>query len=142
MVFPEGRYSKTVRALPVSPGVVEWREDIEGVVKTPTAKSTSTEMSDEAKTILKSAASGDGRVMYLRHLRGQNIQSGGKQMIAGEDARAVARWVGGLEDLQRRRFIRDLGHKGEVFEVTREGYEAADDLPEDQSNLYALVRSN
>jgi hypothetical protein len=30
--------------------------------------------------------------------------------------------------LERRRYIKDLGYKGEVFEVTREGYEAADEL--------------
>lgn len=33
-----------------------------------------------------------------------------------------------LEDLQRRRFIKDLGNKREVFEISREGYQAADQL--------------
>jgi len=120
-----------VRALPVFPGVVDWREDITGVVTTPAAKSKSTELSDEAKTILKSAATGDGRIMHVRYMGGEDIQCGGQQMITDRDPRAVARWVGGLEDLQRRRFIRDLGHKGEVFKVTREGYEAADDISDD-----------
>ena len=55
---------------------------------------------------------------------------GNKSMIPDQDARTIARWTGGLEDLQRRRYIKDLGHKGEVFEVTREGFEAADGLSE------------
>ena len=120
-----------VRALPTLPGAVDWREDIAGVARIPPIKSASAELSDEAKTILKSAAVGDGNIMYLRHSGGQDIQSGGKQMVTGNDGRVVARWVGGLEDLQRRRFIKDLGHKGEVFEVTREGYDAADEISDD-----------
>jgi hypothetical protein len=119
-----------VRALPVAPGKVDWREDIEGVVRTSKSKSTSTELSDEAKAILLAAVDGDGRVMNVRHSGGETIQAGGKQIITDQSPRNVARWLGGIEDLQRRRLIRDLGHKGEVFEVTREGYEVADELSE------------
>jgi hypothetical protein len=39
--------------------------------------------------------------------------------------------VGGLQDLRRRRYITDVGHKSEVFKVTREGFEAADQLGTD-----------
>jgi hypothetical protein len=117
-----------VRALPVVPGHVEWREGIDGVVRTPKIKSTTTELSDEAKTILKAAATGGGTIMYVRTFGGETIQAGNRSMIPDKDPRIVARWTGGLEDLQRRRYIKDRGHKGEVFEVTREGYEAADAL--------------
>ena len=117
-----------VRALPVLPGTVDWRDDITGVATAPKKKSTSTELSDEAKLILKEAIAGSGRITYRRGLGGQEISANGKSMIPDDDARTIARWVGGLEDLQRRRYIKDLGHKREVFEVTREGYEAADQL--------------
>lgn len=120
-----------VRALPIAPTVVDWREGIESVVTVPKAKSTSTQLSSEAKAILATAASGDGRIMYLRHLGGQTLQVGGKQMIPDQGPRTVALWIGGLEDLQRRRYIADMGHKGKVFEVTREGYEAADSISVD-----------
>ncbi|MBT8490272.1 MAG: toll/interleukin-1 receptor domain-containing protein [Deltaproteobacteria bacterium] len=115
-----------IRALPIAPSVVDWREGIESVITVPKTKSTSTELSHEAKMILKAATSADGHVMCLRYLGGQTIQAGGKQLIPDESPRTIARWVGGIEDLQRRRYIVDIGHKGEVFQVTREGYEAAD----------------
>jgi len=121
-------FCEIVRALPIVPGVVDWREGIDGVVTTPKTKSTSTELSAEAKAILKEAASGDGHILHVRHSGGEEISTSGKSMIPAGDPRTTARWVGGLEDLQRRRYIKDLGHKGEVFKVTREGYEAADGL--------------
>jgi hypothetical protein len=118
-----------VRALPVAPGNIDWRSEISGVVTAPKIKSTSTELSAEAKAILKAAAAGDGRIMHLSSLGGMDIHAGGKSMIPDRDARTIARWEGGLEDLQRRRYIKDVGHKREIFEVTREGYEAADEMP-------------
>jgi hypothetical protein len=120
-----------VRALPIAHSAIDWREGIFGVVTAPKAKSTSTELSAEAKTILKVAVSGDGHILCHRSYGGKTIQIGGKQMIPDQSSRAVALWVGGVEDLQRRRYIVDIGHKGEIFQVTREGYEAADSLSDE-----------
>ena len=120
-----------VRALPIAHNLVDWREGIDGVVTAPKIKSTATELSAEATTILKAAASGDGHIMCHKSLRSQTIQVGGKQMIPDQSPRIVALWVGGVEDLQRRRYIMDIGHKGEFFQVTREGYEAADKIPDE-----------
>ncbi|CBE67795.1 MAG: TIR domain-containing protein [Candidatus Methylomirabilis oxygeniifera] len=127
---PLEAFGEIVRALPVVPGIVDWREGITGVVTTPRTKSTTTQLCDEAKAILKAAVAGDGRITHLRNMGGEKIGAGGQSMIPDNDSRTIARWVGGLEDLQRRRYAKDLGHKGEVFEVTREGYEAADELPD------------
>ena len=117
-----------VRALPLSVGTADWREGIGGVVATPKIRSTVAELSEEAKAILAAAAKGGGRIMHLKHMGGEVIQAGGESLIPNNDARTIARWVGGLEDLRRHRYITDLGHKGEVFQVTREGFEAADGL--------------
>lgn len=117
-----------VRALPLAFGLVDWRDEISGVVTAPKMTSTSTELSNEAKTILKAAATSNGTITHLRYCGGDSIQISGKSMIPDGDSRTVARWVGGLEDLQRHRYIKDIGHKGEVFDITREGYEAADKL--------------
>ena len=119
-----------VRALPVAPVGVDWRDDIAGVVTAPKTQSTATELSEEAKAILKAAVAGGGITMHRRYGGGQAIQAGRKSLIPDQAPRTIASWVGGLEDLQRRRYIKDLGHKGEVFEVTREGYKAADELPD------------
>ena len=54
-----------IRALPVVPGIVDWRAGIAGVITVPRIKSTSTQLSDEAKAILKAAVSGGGRIEHL-----------------------------------------------------------------------------
>ena len=117
-----------VRALPIVNNFIDWREGIDGIVTIPKIKSTATELSAEAKIILKSAASGDGHILRPKSLSEQIIQIGRKQIIPDQSPRTVALWVGGIEDLQRRRYISDVGHKGEFFQVTREGYEAADTI--------------
>ena len=120
-----------IRTLPVAPGSVDWRDGN----TTPGTRSTSTELSEEAKAILKAALkaaeakeTGDGRITHVRHLNGQAITVRGKSLIPEDgNPQTVARWVGGLEDLERRGYIRkyfkDRGRK--AFEVTHEGYEAA-----------------
>ena len=115
-----------VRALPVAPGIVDWRDEISGIDTISKTKSTSKELSGEAKSILKAATTNDGIISHSRYMGGQQIQAGDKELIPDQDSRTIASWVGGLEDLQRRQYIRDVSHKGEVFEVTREGYEATD----------------
>ena len=74
------------------------------------------------------ASAGDGMVFYHRSMGGEHIQANWKSLIPENNQRTIALWVGGIEDLVCRRFIKDLGHKGEVFEITREGYEAADEI--------------
>lgn len=117
-----------VRALPIESKLVDWREEIPGVVTSSLLRPKSAELSDEAKAILVEAAAGDGHILHVRYMGGEEIQTNGKSLIPSTDARTTALWVGGLEDLRRRRYILDRGHKGEVFEVTREGYEAVDAL--------------
>ncbi|MEE9911094.1 MAG: toll/interleukin-1 receptor domain-containing protein [Deltaproteobacteria bacterium] len=120
-----------VRALPIKPTVVDWREGICGVVTAPKTRTTSTELSLEAKTILKAAASSNGHILRHRGFGSETVKVNGKQLIPDQNPRSVALWVGGVEDLQRRRFITDVGHKGEVFQVTREGYDAADSIADE-----------
>lgn len=126
-------FREIVRALPVVTGALDWRDEIEGVTQLPKSKSTTTDLSEEAITILDTAASGDGTIMYVRTMGSEQIQAGSEQMIPDQEARTVAKWVGGLEDLQRRRFIKGRGHKGQVFEVTREGYSELDAIRDTKS---------
>ncbi|MYC95176.1 MAG: toll/interleukin-1 receptor domain-containing protein [Caldilineaceae bacterium SB0661_bin_32] len=119
---------ETIRALPVAPGPVDWRDEVTGVATVPQIKSTSAELSDEAKALLGEAVISDGSIMHMRFIGGETISVNNKPMMPDQDHRTIARWTGGLEDLQRRRYIKDIGHEGKVFEVTREGYDAADEL--------------
>lgn len=120
-----------VRALPIAPGIIDWRDEIEGVVKVPQMKSTSTTLSTEAETLLKVAAAGDGRIWHPRISGGEIIQASNNSMLPDQDPRTIALWEGGIEDLLRSRYIKDIGTKREMFEVTREGYDAADELDQD-----------
>jgi hypothetical protein len=117
-----------VRALPIATGPVDWRPDITGIVTSPAVKSKTAELSKEAKQILLEAAEGDGTILRLSTFGGDHIQTNGKSLIPDANPKTVAHWMGGLEDLQRRRYIKSRGHKDEIFEVTREGYEAAEGL--------------
>lgn len=90
-------------------------------------------LAHEAQEILRAAAAGDGDIMYIRTMGrpGVTIQAGGRSLIPSDaDARTVAFWIGGLEDLEACGYIRGTGSRGEMFEVTREGYKAADELSE------------
>ena len=59
---------------------------------------------------------------------GTAIQAGDRANVipAGADERTVAFWIGGLEDLLRKGYIRQTAT--ECFEVTREGYVLAKQL--------------
>jgi hypothetical protein len=120
--------SEIVRALPLEPVEIGWREGLDGVVNFPKVKAVSSELSEEARAILVAAAKGDGRILTYRVSGGTRISVGQNQLVPDQTPRTVARWVGGLEDLQRRRYVTSVGHKGEIFEVTREGYDASEIL--------------
>jgi hypothetical protein len=89
----------------------------------------------EAEQILLTAAKAGGMILHVRSSSGEAIQAGGTNVIPDQISRTIADWVGGLEDLARRRCIKDMGHKREVYEVTREGYRAADELTSSGSVL-------
>ena len=117
-----------VKALPIAPRNVEWRDEVTGPAKETQLESAIAEFSSEAKSILQEAVRGDGLISHTRSYGRQSISTNGKAMIPDQKSRTIARWVGGLEELAQLGYIRDLGFEGKVFEVTREGYEAADEI--------------
>lgn len=117
-----------VRALPIVPRNVEWRDESKEPTEKPQPGSPIVEPSYEARSILREAVRGDGLISHIRTLGGRFITTNGKGMIPDEKPRTIAQWVGGLDELARLGYIRNLGHKGEVFEVTREGYEVVDEM--------------
>lgn len=84
-------------------------------------------LSDEAKELLiEAAADKSGNVLKAQYIGGSHIQTNGKQFGRGADARAWARWEFALEQLVNERLLRSAGSKGEIFTVTKEGFELAD----------------
>ena len=120
-----------IRALPVASGNADWKGETTSILETREQSSIDSGLSEEAKTILQETVKSDGSIYYIQTLGGTRIQVNGKEMNQDQKPRTLARWKGGLEDLQWRQYIKDIGHEGKIFKVTREGYDAADTLPDE-----------
>jgi len=93
------------------------------------SNSAAVSLSKEAAFLLKEAAADPhGVVMLLRHLGGTDLQANGKNLITDRSRRAVATWEAALRELVDEELLVQRGHKGEVFEVTKKGYEVAENL--------------
>lgn len=83
----------------------------------------------EACSILAVASVANrSRICLARMLAGHELSVGGICFTNMGDERSETKWEGGLEQLEQCGFAEDLGHKREVFRLTRGGYEAADEL--------------
>ncbi|HBJ37814.1 MAG TPA: hypothetical protein DDZ51_24270 [Planctomycetaceae bacterium] len=84
----------------------------------------------EANTILAAATMAARPSVTLNSSlrRGYVLSAGGKCLNSPGDERSEARWESGLEQLESCSFVKDASHKGEVFRLTKEGFEAADRL--------------
>ncbi|MCB0221477.1 MAG: DUF4062 domain-containing protein [Chrysiogenetes bacterium] len=86
-------------------------------------------LSEEAATlILEAAADSSGSLMCLRSMGGLQISTNNKTLNEFGNARSEAIWQGAVDELIDLGLIADRGYKGEVFRVTREGYDAADQI--------------
>ena len=119
-----------IRALPAAPANSESQNVITAVATRPEMSSRVAELSEEAKALLREAAreGSDGTIIDEPLLNYHYIHANRKQMIPDQEPRTVARWKGGLKQLERYGYIEGIGYEGEVFEVTQEGYEAADEI--------------
>lgn len=88
----------------------------------------SDQISPEAQTLLKEAVVSDGQILCLLMLGGLMVQVGSRNITDGADARAQAVWEGAVQELETHGLISPLGNKREIFKVTREGYEVADQI--------------
>ena len=87
------------------------------------------QLSDDAKELLIDAAnSAKGAIVRVRSAGGLVIQAGGKSFVKSGDKRSEARWNGALEELLNYGLVNDPTGKGQLFDVTREGFEVADEL--------------
>lgn len=81
----------------------------------------------EAQVLLKEGSQDSGgHIMRLRTIGGFSIQTNGKNMVAENTPRERAIWESALEELEAEGLISAQGHKGEVFAITRFGYEVAE----------------
>lgn len=95
------------------------------------SKSQNLELDDKAFELLKNAVEekNNNRIIKLKDLDGSHIKCGNRRLlINSEDVgeREMAYWFASLNDLISNGLISDVGYKGEIFEVTKKGYECYD----------------
>lgn len=93
-------------------------------------KATISALSQEAKILLKEAASDpSGLVLFERFGEGVDLHTNGKSLLTSkEDHRALAQWEFSLEELVKDGLLVNRGDRGEVYEITPKGYEAAEHI--------------
>ena len=67
-----------------------------------------------------------GQILKIRTLSGVSITTNQKEMLPDNDGRTVAIWEAALEELLHYHMITALGTKGEVFQLTKYGYDHND----------------
>jgi len=86
-------------------------------------------LSEEGKTLIVEASeSKDGIIMKLAVLGGPMIQTNSKQFIEKGNPRSRAAWESAINELVSLGLLDEKGYKGEIFNVTHEGYSIAERL--------------
>ena len=81
----------------------------------------------ESAFLLVYAADGDGQIIKIRTLSSPTqIFASGKQFMADNSKRESARWIEALDRLIEWGWVKAVGYKGEIFELTGTGYNKAD----------------
>lgn len=81
--------------------------------------------------LLVYASDGDGRIMKIHNLGlPTQISVSGKQFMAENTQRESAKWTEALDRLIEWGWVKSVGYKGEIFELTGTGYNKADWLKE------------
>jgi hypothetical protein len=85
-------------------------------------------LSKEAKILLKEAAlDPGGLVLFERYGEGVDLHTNSKSLLTSkEDHRALAVWESALVELVKDGLLVARGDRGEVFEITKKGYEVAE----------------
>ena len=111
----ERRIERTLRTmLPIRDNVVAVEPSIEQ------------QLSDEARQMLLAGAEGDGQICIFRDSEGFQIATNGKEMVPEQSPRKVALWKAAFNELRDSGLVEDVGYSGEIFELTKTGFEIAD----------------
>lgn len=87
------------------------------------------EVSEDAKKLLVAAKAGAGQIAYLHHMGGVSIRVGNKEFInPPNDPNEEARWRVAINELRAAGLIEDTSTRGEVFRMTKPGYEVAGEI--------------
>lgn len=68
---------------------------------------------------------GGGDILVIAWIGGSTVQAKDRN-FEPNDSRSRAIWEGTVNELDQNGLVQQAGHKGKVFRVTREDYDAAD----------------
>jgi hypothetical protein len=92
-----------------------------------TSNVTRAPLSPDALVLLSAAsADGSGVILFERFGGGAEISSNDKVLNEDSTPRTLARWEGAIEELEKGGLLRATSAAREVFELTRDGFAAAD----------------
>jgi hypothetical protein len=115
----------------ISFGVAMFRASDANLTPASSAGALRGELSKEARTLLTAAASDpSGHVLYEKFGASVDLHTNGVSLLTDKfDHRAVATWESTLQELVDRGLLAARGDRGEVYEITRKGYEVAASQP-------------
>jgi len=98
-----------------------------GTATSPHAATQKTTLSKEAKTLLEGAAADpSGLVLFERFGEGVDLHTNGISLFTNKaDHQTLATWESALQELVSNGLLIDRGNQGEIFEITKKGYDAA-----------------
>lgn len=116
-----------LRALPVELRTVDWKGEVPAQSQQNLANGRM--MSDEARRLLLAAVEDtQGTILATTTLSGFEIQTHGRSMVPSQDPKTVATWRAALKELLSANAIEARGHKAEMFEVSKHGYDLAEQI--------------
>ena len=85
-------------------------------------------LSNEARILLEGAASDpSGLILFERYGASVDLHTNGASLLTSkEDHRAVALWESALQELVDSGLLVARGERGEIFEITKQGYDVAE----------------
>ena len=86
----------------------------------------------DSALLLVYAASGDGQILRMRTLGSPIcVSTAGKRFMSENTNRESARWQEALDRLIERGWVKTVGYKGQIYELTNMGYNNADWLKDE-----------
>ena len=86
-------------------------------------------LSRESLILLKEASEDPhGTIMLIKTIGRTSLSVNRKEMIETQERREIAKWESAVQQLLTEGLIVDRGYKGEIFEITNEGYTVADSI--------------
>ena len=115
---------------------IETSSESAGAEELQSTNAETSQLSEEAQILLIEATKGEsGFIQVIRTTQGMFIRTSGKALNEMGNRRSEAKWEGALENLLKKRFVKDYNGKGTAFEVTHKGFEFADRLGKQKQSV-------